>query len=491
MEDYPGAELSLSQLVHALEKRLTVMVNRSCPRTILYEEEISRAETKLAFISISLRGLKNSFAPINRLPPEMLTLIQTFRESEKTLTNATAVCRYWRGTLISAPNLWNNIVCSEEASQDTVGTRVHTYFERSGSVPVSVRIHARASRFLSPHTERISRLVVVIDEQSDLSEIGEHLSKSAPLLQKLTLRLKQWRLQDLALPPGFFSAFLSSARTLNLCGAILSPGPCQLSKLTEFTLQSLLGNVTPTILLDTLEQMPLLRVFEAVLTCVDYLDPIPWDRVVTLPHLEEIMITINENRFTPTANPILPALCLPSARKVTLQSINARGAPSTPILPLLFKERLPNWTVTQRASAALDEGRNGIEFLGLNHSKLTLCANSNAPYAFTPLTYGGMPFESVRTLRVSFRSPTVDTVFFTHLLLSMKGLEWLQLKYSAVGPLDWWASEVDQARICPALSTLIIIDASPGARTRVDELTRARERAGVAIANVEIRHSEK
>ena len=206
--------------------------------------------------------------------------------------------------------------------------------------------------------------------------------------------------------------------------------------------------------------------------------------MTALPRLEEITIMVRDNLLAPAANPILPSLRLPSARRVFLKSLDARGAPSTPILPLSFEDRLPSLSVVPKAFVALDEGCNGITFYGLDDSKFTLYIHFSAPYAFTQSTFGGLPLDSVRTLQVSFRSPSTDTTFFVDLLRFMEGLQRLELKRNTVGPLNCWIG-LDQTGICPALATLIITDEE--AKESVEALKRVRERAGVPIANVEIR----
>ena len=104
-----------------------------------------------------------------------------------------------------------------------------------------------------------------IDNPSDIDEIAEHLSKSAPLLETMSFRVTHRGRHSLTLPPEFFKAFLSSVKVLILHGRILSPGPCDLSRLTKFILESDLISATSADLLDSLEQMPVLQVFRALL----------------------------------------------------------------------------------------------------------------------------------------------------------------------------------------------------------------------------------
>ena len=199
---------------------------------------------------------------------------------------------------------------------------------------------------------------------------------------------------------------------------------------------------------------------------------------------------IEDNWLRPVTNQILPSLKLPRARNVLLQFTRASGFPPAPVLPLSFGEQLPNFGVIPKASAALKTDVNGIVLYGLGDSKLTLSINSNTPCTFTRSTYGGLPLESVRRLRVSFRNSVVDTVFFIHLLRSMKGLEFLQLKGNTIVPLGCWIGEDDQAGICPALSTLIVIDANPKVKECVGVLGQVRRLASVPISGVEFRRNQ-
>lgn len=183
--------------------------------------------------------------------------------------------------------------------------------------------------------------------------------------------------------------------------------------------------------------MPLLRVFEVTLDRANQQDPVPRGRVVTLPRLEEIMITIDECLLAPLASAILPALCLPSAHRVKMRSIRAFGAPLAPILPVSFGERLPTFSAIPKVSVDLDKDLNVIKFYGLHESKLTLSIDSALPYAVGRPTFGGTPFDSVRNLRVRFRSSTADSLFFVRLLRATKRLKYLAMEQNTLWPLAY------------------------------------------------------
>ena len=453
--------------------------------------QIDQAMFKLPSISRTVRELRNSLAPINRLPPEILALVPTFRASERDLMNATAVCKHWRRTFISTPDLWNNIICSEHTGLH-ITPRLQTYFERSGSVPVDVEVPAKVSRLLSPHTDRISGLTLNISSQWDLGQIAAHLSKPAPLLETVELCTSYKGPRGLVLPTRFFEAFLSSAKTLNVRGAVLCPGPCKLSKLTTFTLRTSTTSYTSAVLLDALEQMPLLEVLEVTYCRGSQQDPVPKDRVVTLPRMEEVAILIDQNRLESIENRIFPALRLPSARRVILHSTSIDGPPRTPILPLSFQERLPRFAIIPEVFATFDTSDTNIRFLGSDGSTMRIRAWSPGHPHFTESVLGGTPFNSVCKLSVSFRSPEVDLNLFFGLLWGMNGLESLRMIQNTVQPLGWWIGDSLGGTLCPALTSLIVIDTDfDRAKLCLEELKRIREGDdGVPIAEMEVRYCQ-
>ena len=407
---------------------------------------------------------------------------------ERDLVNATAVCKRWRRTLIFTPTLWNKIIYSKYADPRVIAPRVQTYLERSGSVPLEVQIHINAFRLFYPHTERISSLEIFLDHKSYLYGVAQHISKSAPLLETMTVHATGRDSPKLS--PIFFEALHISVRALNVRGVILAPGPSKFSQITNFTLETRLQRFTTTALLDLIGEMPLLRFLEARIDCASLQDHKPEKRVITLLHLEEVTITTDEGSRVPLPSPIIPALCLPSVRRVNMGLIGARGAPRTPFLPPAFEVRLPALSTTPKVSLTVYEGFN-IEFFGSDQSRLTLHINSPQPFAFSKAIFGGTPFDSVLKLYVRFqRSWTTDLPFFFGMLQAMERLEYLEMKQNTTQPLVFWAMvQDDRTLICPALTTLIVTDTDfDEVRFYVEELQEARERAGLPIARVEVRN---
>ena len=320
-----------------------------------------------------------------------------------------------------------------------------------------------------------------VDTSWDSADIEELLSKSVPLLKTLTLSTFD---QD-----PHYNRLSPFIRNLDLRHALLSPGPCQISKLTKFILKTPCVSFASDFLLDALERMPLLQFFEAGFCHTNLHDSIPGSRVVILPHLEEIIITVYETTPAPAANKILPTLVLPSARRVMLNLITARSATGRlPIPPLLIKERLPLLGITPKVVVSLGVSFKNLKFLGLDNSELNLCNTWLGSSPLAQYTLSGMRFGGVRELSVFFKSYPVDDVFFVELLRSMNRLESLRVEGNVEKPLGRWIKEDEQAGICPVLASLVVIDgSSDAAKQRVQELKEVRELTGIPIAKMEVR----
>ena len=319
----------------------------------------------------------------------------------------------------------------------------------------------------------------------DLEDIAEHLSKPAPLLKTIGLNVKGCEEPTLGLPPTFLETFRSSVRALTLHGILLSPSPRPLEfpQVTKFILTTNFRASVPSgVLLDTLERMPLLQLFEATFTSQP--DLIPGHRVVTLPHLEQITLTSNLAHLVPLKIPILPVLCLPRARRVNVRSLRNTTISDAPILPSSFEEQLPNLSAMPEVSVTLGNEFK-LEFSGPGQSGLTLFVGTPG-FIFTRSMFGGAPFGSVRKLRSCFPRRAVDWVPFVEVLRAMGGLEWLEMERNIGGPLTYWAGMDKQAEICPALKMLVITNPTIDASGCVQLFQLARERAGVPIAHVQI-----
>ena len=90
-----------------------------------------------------VRSVKNSFAPVNRIPPEILSLTPDYYEYDeddvdedkvdKDLIALTHVCRSWRDVFISRSSLWTRL-------DFTNVDKTRTYIHRSKSSPLEINL---------------------------------------------------------------------------------------------------------------------------------------------------------------------------------------------------------------------------------------------------------------------------------------------------------------------------------------------------------------
>ena len=93
-----------------------------------------------------VRVWKNMLAPINKIPPEILTLIPDFWDmdgrDQDTIT-LTHVCRTWREVFVSRPSLWTDFDCLDEE-------KTRTYIECSKFSPISLNLVLEISEGILP-----------------------------------------------------------------------------------------------------------------------------------------------------------------------------------------------------------------------------------------------------------------------------------------------------------------------------------------------------
>jgi len=115
-----------------LRLRTTQFPELGVLQALAIEEDLSKA----LYIA---RSIRNTLAPINKLPPELLAAITTFVDDPFRRTADCAnlqffcatVCRYWRNSLLAFPRIWSSV--------DTTNSRhMNLYLARSKEVPLHV-----------------------------------------------------------------------------------------------------------------------------------------------------------------------------------------------------------------------------------------------------------------------------------------------------------------------------------------------------------------
>ena len=228
-----------------------------------------------------VRSIKNSLAPINRLPFEVLSSIPDYCgevEADGVSIALTHVCHSWRESLISCPSLWTRF-----DFMDIDKTR--TYIQRSRSSPIKIHFTTDADLMdtfplIIPHIPRLKSLTV--DWNAFPNGLEEHFHCHTPLLEKLSIS------PYLNLDGALFNGDLSSLRQL-----------CLYRARTDFPWKSLpnlqvvrfSSSTTYQInkLLDFLESAPLLHTVSLEVPMSDSPNAPP-ERIVTLRHLKFISI---------------------------------------------------------------------------------------------------------------------------------------------------------------------------------------------------------
>ena len=167
-----------------------------------------------------IRSRMNAVAPINRIPPEILSLLPDFwevHERDRDVIALTHVCQVWREVFISHSSLWTNFDC-----EDLDKTLV--YLERSKSSPINLSLYKsevlspRDSLFwIIPHTIGRLKSLSIQGTPWNLDIIAGHLSHPAPLLEDMSMNGNcelEWG-GNPEIPSTIFGGDLSSLR--NLC----------------------------------------------------------------------------------------------------------------------------------------------------------------------------------------------------------------------------------------------------------------------------------
>ena len=135
-----------------------------------------------------IRSWRNRLAPINQIPPEILSLVPDFwdiNERDQEVITLTHVCRAWREVFTSRSALWTDFDCIDEDK-----TRV--YLERSKSSPIRLQLTRDSGLTPSdpffeiiPHAIGRLKALYIKGTPEHLKDITARLSHPAPLLEIL------------------------------------------------------------------------------------------------------------------------------------------------------------------------------------------------------------------------------------------------------------------------------------------------------------------
>ena len=236
-----------------------------------------------------IRSLKNTFVPVNRIPPEVFSLIPDYCDedyADQALIALAHVCHGWRDVFTSRSSLWTQLNFTDV-------DKIQTYIQRSKSSPLYTRLeHIDDSTYLeevfSPLIPHIRRLKSLSVRGNILPLFLTHLRCHALLLEEL--RIHNTGHNDTFLDDALHGGNLSSLRELDLRGFATRLPWRNLANLRVLKIGYCSEYVQVTRLLDLFESTPLLHT-------IDIEDQIPASsdaspaRVVPLPCLNSLIAT--------------------------------------------------------------------------------------------------------------------------------------------------------------------------------------------------------
>ncbi|KAF9792571.1 hypothetical protein BJ322DRAFT_1030043 [Thelephora terrestris] len=272
----------------------------------------------------SLRTLRNSLVPVNRIPPEIITSIITYRLSPtpdlgqyEALSPPAAVCRYWRNAICSFPSLWTIV-------SDVYRPQLRRIiFERSKAAPLHVScLRPTDDGFMEDvgeHTSRIKTLQCRItfcggqdepfDDAGNPNEIINDFKTPSDSLKTLLLHRSVIRDMPETFRFGIIPANPKALRTLELRKVPLTIQLTQLTTVTNFVYSNL--RVRSELLIDFLASNTLLE--DVTIECLDFPDPPNCGAVLPLDHLRRLSLRMGQ-----TVQNLLQCLRLPSTSRVDL-----------------------------------------------------------------------------------------------------------------------------------------------------------------------------
>lgn len=323
--------------------------------------ELNALEQDAFEVICLVRSVKNSLAPINRIPPEILSLVPDHYDkdhADQDLIALTHVCRTWRVVFISRSSLWTNL--------DFVNVdKARTYIQRSKSSPLEIFLdgHRAGNTYFhetfalaAPHIRRFKSLAI---RGHSLTSVLEHFSDQAPLPEKLDIGIAA--LDPPTLQNALFNGDLSPWRGLTLGGVVTSLPWSNLLNLTMFKLSSCPpGPGFVTQLLDVFECAPLLHTI-VLEDSIPMFSDAPPGRMVSLPHLKKFTITAMSGHVM-----LLKHLRIPPRVSLTLR-LNSDGtiSPLQELRPETFASLIGHPDITA-IYILLDAIQKNLRLVGPN-----------------------------------------------------------------------------------------------------------------------------
>ncbi|TFK64882.1 hypothetical protein BDN72DRAFT_846209 [Pluteus cervinus] len=266
----------------------------------------TQIDKEIAVLQESIRVLhafRNTFTPVDHLPPEVLTRIFSLVKhvpnhevyhigSNSVLPQwvvVTRVSQYWRNVAVGCPSLWFHIT-------DTYPRHmIPEWVRRSKDTPLSVTLYESSvaeSQFIGPALPRIRELTLELPPTT-WNGVAQILSSPAPLLEsfRVTISDSDTQVPLSTVSDNMFAGTTPSLRRLELVGCPVNIHSSIFTDLTTLQLQDPSQKIPAADLLVSLHRMPRLTSLELtnvlqknVRLAFPNIDP------VTLPFLKSLQI---------------------------------------------------------------------------------------------------------------------------------------------------------------------------------------------------------
>ena len=302
----------------------------------------------------TIRWIRNTFAPINKLHPELLASITTFvddpsgenRDCADIQFVCATICRHWRNSLLAFPRIWSSI--------DTANSRrLKLYLARSKKAPLHVSYgwttpYAVFEQNIVPERHRLQSLSIPICNEV-YPEITRSLAEPSESLRTLDMRVVRQPYSIAADKMGTISRFAPNLTVLKLHDITTNLSSLGFPALVKFTFRTTAPDIqTPDAadLIGFLRHCPLLEDLDLYLPESFKVDTSPG--TATLARLKYAVFNGSPTPNNSISVNILPYLMLPK-QSITVDVQTKARAFSPGTSPLLSVLQLRNAILSQQS----------------------------------------------------------------------------------------------------------------------------------------------
>ena len=269
------------------------------PRSFAFEA-VSQLDSDASSALATIREWKNSFALINRIPTDIISLIPTYLASQKDRIRAASMCRHWRGVLLRNCALWSQmfLIKGEEC--------VSILLERAKGSALDIIAHHDAPpgtmTLIFSRAQQIRSLEFTQSYWMDVIKFSESIPGRLPLLRILEINTHDtystyFRPGVMTPPPPpLFSGstnlehFVFRSRVLPFLGSFVFPN------LTTFKLSAYtVVESSASYLLDFLKASPTLETVKVEISPRVVLGGVPQEMVVVLPNVKSFSLQVTHD----------------------------------------------------------------------------------------------------------------------------------------------------------------------------------------------------